>query len=272
MGPFKDLDTAMSNADCYGLFEECKTVANTRVLEHFGDGEFEDEGNDDFICDDDDDFDENEYTTPSTLNEGGYSSFTNHIGEKDSFYDPYKKEHDDNPEEIFFGSSDDEKARWRRKFFKDLDFSSIDGLKKAAAVYYNAKGSDAYNYDLSRDDYSEYLACQKVLKELYNKIAESVSQLGLKTSDIDENLYLYDIVSTVEKENSRKAAKDAEIEECKSKIVDLLGSGEYDEYIDYFDDNGDLLEKKSWGWIKDQTTDLHKLAKKIWISKWGKKF
>lgn len=33
MGPFKDLDTALSNADCYGLFEECKKIANTKVLE-----------------------------------------------------------------------------------------------------------------------------------------------------------------------------------------------------------------------------------------------
>lgn len=32
MGPYKDLDTAMSNADCYGLFEECKRVANKKVL------------------------------------------------------------------------------------------------------------------------------------------------------------------------------------------------------------------------------------------------
>lgn len=34
MGPYKDLDTAMSNADCYGLFEECKQVANKKVLEN----------------------------------------------------------------------------------------------------------------------------------------------------------------------------------------------------------------------------------------------
>lgn len=33
MGPYKDLDTAMSNADCYGLFEECKRVANKKVLQ-----------------------------------------------------------------------------------------------------------------------------------------------------------------------------------------------------------------------------------------------
>ena len=32
MGPYKDLDTAMSNADCYGLFEECKEVANKKPL------------------------------------------------------------------------------------------------------------------------------------------------------------------------------------------------------------------------------------------------
>lgn len=33
MGPFKDLDTALSNADCYGLFEECKKTASIKVLE-----------------------------------------------------------------------------------------------------------------------------------------------------------------------------------------------------------------------------------------------
>lgn len=33
MGPFKDLDTALSNADCYGLFEECKKIASMKVLE-----------------------------------------------------------------------------------------------------------------------------------------------------------------------------------------------------------------------------------------------
>ncbi len=32
MGPYVDLDTALSNADCYGLFEECKEVANKKVF------------------------------------------------------------------------------------------------------------------------------------------------------------------------------------------------------------------------------------------------
>lgn len=53
MGPYKDLDTAMSNADCYGLFEECKRVASKKVLNESvedEDEEFEDwdsEGYDD---------------------------------------------------------------------------------------------------------------------------------------------------------------------------------------------------------------------------------
>ena len=54
MGPYKDLDTAMSNADCYGLFEECKQVANKKVLNESieDEEEFEDwdsEGFDD-VC------------------------------------------------------------------------------------------------------------------------------------------------------------------------------------------------------------------------------
>lgn len=41
MGPYKDLDTAMSNADCYGLFEECKRVANKKVLQEDAEDEEE---------------------------------------------------------------------------------------------------------------------------------------------------------------------------------------------------------------------------------------
>lgn len=57
MGPYKDLDTAMSNADCYGLFEECKQVANKKVLNESieDEEEFEDwdsEGFDD-VCEGD---------------------------------------------------------------------------------------------------------------------------------------------------------------------------------------------------------------------------
>lgn len=57
MGPYKDLDTAMSNADCYGLFEECKQVANKKVLNEDieDEEEFEDwdsEGFDD-VCEGD---------------------------------------------------------------------------------------------------------------------------------------------------------------------------------------------------------------------------
>lgn len=57
MGPYKDLDTAMSNADCYGLFEECKQIANKKVLNESieDEEEFEDwdsEGFDD-VCEDD---------------------------------------------------------------------------------------------------------------------------------------------------------------------------------------------------------------------------
>lgn len=86
MGPYKDLDTAMSNADCYGLFEECKRVANKKVLnESIEDEEFEDwdsEGFDD-VCEGDmedwswDDYDD-EYggTDP-------YTDMSNHLA--DSF-------------------------------------------------------------------------------------------------------------------------------------------------------------------------------------------
>jgi hypothetical protein len=57
MGPYKDLDTAMSNADCYGLFEECKQIANKKVLNESTEDEeeFEDwdsEGFDD-VCEGD---------------------------------------------------------------------------------------------------------------------------------------------------------------------------------------------------------------------------
>ena len=75
MGPYKDLDTAMSNADCYGLFEECKQVANKKVLNESieDEEEFEDwdsEGFDD-VCEgdmEDWDYDYGEeygYKTPS---------------------------------------------------------------------------------------------------------------------------------------------------------------------------------------------------------------
>ncbi len=42
MGPYKDLDTAMSNADCYGLFEEQKELTQKRILESMDEEEFED--------------------------------------------------------------------------------------------------------------------------------------------------------------------------------------------------------------------------------------
>lgn len=60
MGPYKDLDTAMSNADCYGLFEECKQVANTKVLNESieDEEEFEDWDDDDVMTYDGDEMED----------------------------------------------------------------------------------------------------------------------------------------------------------------------------------------------------------------------
>lgn len=60
MGPYKDLDTAMSNADCYGLFEECKQIANKKVLNESieDEEEFEDWDDDDVMTYDGDEMED----------------------------------------------------------------------------------------------------------------------------------------------------------------------------------------------------------------------
>ncbi len=96
MGPYDSLDTAESNADCYGLFEEQKKIMNKKLFESIYDGI---EDDDEMLGYDDDDFvgvddDADNFISDEDIAEAAYDT-------DDFFTDEDIIEYGDNmPEEV----------------------------------------------------------------------------------------------------------------------------------------------------------------------------
>lgn len=224
---------------------------------------------------------------------GGYTTFINHIGEKDQFWDPYKKDSAEEYEhaEPLYLSDENETNMWLRKLTKDLDFNNPEDLNKAASRYqYYSDDCDLFGCDLYRDDRISYLSLQQARKRVYKAIMDAVDRLNLSTESeggtIPDNNYLARFIRAHKKSiaNADAAAKrrattqanyEANIDTYKAQICDMLNSGEYgvpsNSYGNIFTTDGDLTARGTWGWIKDGNDELHKVARKLWIAKWGKK-
>jgi hypothetical protein len=198
------------------------------------------------------------------LNEAGYTKFRNQNGEIDDFYDPYKKE----PEYKYEG--DFSKVDWDSRICKGLDFSSVEGLSRAAEVYELYFTGD-FVHDLAHDgDVNGARDLSQAISRLQSKIIESAEQLGIKSEDL-RDCESKDILKRFENFKNRKprVRKPVDIESLKNEIRNLI-NGEYSEFKEFFTEDGDLKDRKSWGWIKLGATPVHKLAKKLWIAEYGK--
>ncbi len=123
--------------------------------------------------------------------EGGYTTFTNHIGEKDSFYDPMKSEPEPSDETdclIIFGDNFWEK-RLKDNVQKNIErkkselgdkFTKRDEFKALVGVYNYYYNSDLV-FDLKHDgDYAGSQQLQQALRKMYKEIVK----LDKETKDL----------------------------------------------------------------------------------------
>ena len=123
--------------------------------------------------------------------EGGYTTFTNHIGEKDSFYDPMKSEPEPSDETdclIIFGDNFWEK-KLKDAFLKRVEqkkatlgesYTKRDEFKALLGIYNRYMDSDII-HDLRHDgDYVGSQQLQQALRKMYKEIVK----LDKETKDL----------------------------------------------------------------------------------------
>lgn len=207
----------------------------------------------------------------SRISEAGYTSFINSKGEKDDFYDPYKKELEQPPYEEPFASTD-----WEKRFFKGLDFSTKEGLELAADKWNSIYFSDLV-HDLAHDgDKSGARECSRALNKLYNQIEKGVKNLGIEADEA--NGFLKNIIKKLnadEKQTAiqqkRKATLSANKGNRAQKYADILRNTELPpEVEELFGDDGFYKERRSWGVIKNYFDKPYgKALKNLWVNQFA---
>lgn len=203
----------------------------------------------------------------SKLSEAGYSTFRNHIGELDSFYDPYKPEPAEVPYEPAYNKVD-----WYGRLAKGLDFSTPEGLEKAFAKYFSYSTSD-FVHDIEHDgDRQGAKDAKAALAKLYSNILAGCNELGLTSADVtnpDFKKYLgFEEVAKAKEEaaEKRKAARAANAKNKVQKYIDELKTADLpDEVRELFNDEGYYKERRSYGVIKNYFDKPYgKALKAIW--------
>lgn len=206
------------------------------------------------------------------LAEGGYVSFTNHIGERDSFYDPNKKEPTLAELDAQAGGDSYASVNWLGRFEKGIDYSTKEGLEKAANRWWSDYTSDLV-HDIQHDgDYQGAKDCSKALSQFYSKIMSSAESLGLTSKDA--NGPLKDILQQSEKRAKNKASAE--------KRAATKAANQANRLADYqqkalattnetlralLNDDGTLKARNSWGTIKDHlSTEEGKIFKNLWVN------
>lgn len=215
-------------------------------------------------------FSESKLLPNERIMESGYTTFTNHIGEKDSFYDPYKKEPADVPYEEVFASNN-----WEARFFKGLDFSTKEGIEKAAKRWESNYFSDLV-HDIAHDgDRAGAREASNALMKLQRTIHEKARELGLKSADVEEPLKK--MLYRTEQHERRIAAaeKGKETKAINSKIKvqtyikELRDLDLPAEVRELFAPDGYYKERRSYGVIKNY---LDKPYGKALLAVWKDQF
>lgn len=264
---------------------ECGAHLNTSLDDCCG-------GEEDCLCDEYAGLEEKAYKLPTrftpkkdthwkgarkaSLTEGGYVTFTNHIGEKDSFYDPNKSEPSLSEldaaamESYDVGSGVD---YWLKRFEgKTPDYNSLDGLNRLANIWYNVETSDQV-HDLQHDGaYQDAKDCANALSKMRSKIMSAIQTQGLTSANTKEALQL--ICKGVEKNAKNKASAEkraatkaanqgARFEKYKAAALQVQN----EELRALLNDDGSLKDRRSWGTIKDYlSTDEGKTFKNLWVN------
>lgn len=213
------------------------------------------------------------------LNEG-QTEFTNHLGEKDYFDDPYKDEsiYDPKPEDEI--GSDDGVAEFLKKFESHGDYRTLSGLDRLASTYYYYADSD-YIHDIRHDgDYAGSINAEHALNKFKSKILNAVDALGLDANQCRCSLrrmvlakerseeYKKKIAAqTAARNATRKANQPARFERYKKLALDTISCPEL---VALLNDDGSLKERSSWGVIKNYLRSPEgKLLKNLWVNQFG---
>ena len=108
--------------------------------------------------------------------EGGYTTFTNHVGEKDSFYDIYKSEKEA-PQYFYDFAPTDWGKRLKDRFERYLDDTDGDEIRAGIKTYNYYMNSDII-HDLQHDgDYANAQALKYELKKFRAKIEQEMKKV-----------------------------------------------------------------------------------------------
>ena len=208
-----------------------------------------------------------------SFTEGREVYFTNHIGERDSFYDPNAPEKSLAELDAEACSGDSYvKVNWLARFEKGIDYTTKEGLEKAANKWESFYFSDLV-HDIKHDgDYQGSKECEAALLTFRSKIVKGAEALGITSAEA--NGALKSIIQDIEKraKNKQIAAKRAATKQANqaNRLADyqqkaLATTNETLRAL--LNDDGTLKARNSWGTIKDYlNTDEGKIFKNLWVN------
>lgn len=233
----------------------------------------------------------------------GYTTFINHLGEKDDFFDIYKKEpHEPTEQEVTeqFESDMDALVKSTKPDGLDVDLSKFTDEELNDFSYKAFCDVDYYEnnwYDVKKEsrlcpgvDNSAYVKKMVSARAKYNKaVFEVLGRVNNKSSFNWNKFVRADVDAIIQKQiNMKKAAKAKETaktnqnDRLQKYVKDLAKRIENkevpEEVINLLDENGLFKERNSWGTIKkyfrldgnpnynsgDKMSELGKTLKNLW--------
>lgn len=208
------------------------------------------------------------------LNEDRIEYFKNRAGEWDSCVNPVMDTEDYVPPAVedVMSSSKDGVGYWTKRFEKNADFDTVEGLEDLAEFWNNTYFSDLV-HDLRHDGaYQDSVDCARALSQLKSKILRAAARLGLTSDDCDGKLsdmlrrqdeYEKKQARNAKARASRIANKPARLESYKRQALAV----DNEDLKALLNDDGSLKERKSWAVIKDYLdTPEGKIFKNLWIN------
>lgn len=204
----------------------------------------------------------------------GQTTFINHIGEKDSFDDPYntgKSLAELDAEARMDDVPADSVEYWYKRLSKGLNFDTPEGLADAAWQWeceYTSDTAHDLAHDGGRLDAQRY---SRALQMIYNKVVNGALNLGLTSKDTSGSLS--QILADREKwqKNKDAAAKRKATMAANAKnriqsyIEELRNADLPAEVRELFADDGYYKERRSYGVIKNYFDKPYgKALKAVW--------
>lgn len=242
--------------------------------------------------------------TKKGVNMAGYTTFINHLGEKDTFFDIYKKELQEptlQERNEQFESDMDFLVKQTQPDSVDIDLSKLTDEQLNDYSYKAFCDVDYYEnnwYDVKKEsrlcsgiDNSAYVKKMVTARSNYNRaIQEVFNRINEKGSTFEWNSFVKSDVKFLFKkqENLKRVAKSKEtananqnnrLQKYIKELAKKIENKEVpDEIINLLDENGLFKERNSWGVIKkyfrldgnpnytpgDKMSELGKTLKNLW--------